>query len=271
MTASHKYRAYTHTNPAYPHPQFHNYTRKTVEGLSAGLLFIWLFGDVSNLLGTILTNQLPTQKLTGAYFVILEIVLVAQFIWYKGQAKTGVEEEVKPLLSTSDNIGAATEGDMEEGSPPSTPGRRKGYGTGGISNGVAISVAVLGLVCCFGVGDATPLGGVVGRAMGVVTTDIPLPLCDAQPELDGGVRTLGAVLAWSSGLLYFFSRIPQILENHRTRSTEALSLYLFFFTVMGNLTYGLAIFLRFPPIDERFFETVLPYVVGSVGVLAFDL
>jgi len=52
-------------------PQLHlNFERKSVEGLSLGLLILWTFGDVANLAGTYLANQLPPQRVTAIYFLI---------------------------------------------------------------------------------------------------------------------------------------------------------------------------------------------------------
>ena len=40
---------------------FLNYRRKTTDGLSLPFLLLWLTGDVTNLVGSILTAQLPFQ------------------------------------------------------------------------------------------------------------------------------------------------------------------------------------------------------------------
>lgn len=69
----------------------------------------------------------------------------------------------------------------------------------------------------------------------------------------------------------FPSRIPQILENARKKSVEGLSIALFFCTILGNLTYGASILMRHPPLDTHFYASTLPYIVGSLGVLMFDL
>jgi uncharacterized protein with PQ loop repeat len=45
------------------------------------------------------------------------------------------------------------------------------------------------------------------------------------------------LLGWGSAILYCASRIPQIMQNFRNESVEGLSLIMFVFSVVGNLTY----------------------------------
>ncbi len=40
----------------------------------------------------------------------------------------------------------------------------------------------------------------------VAAHDADLPLCDAKPNVGRDVFILGSVMAWASGLLYFYSR-----------------------------------------------------------------
>jgi uncharacterized protein with PQ loop repeat len=96
-------------------------------------------------------------------------------------------------------------------------------------------------------------------------------ICNESPNLTLGQKIFGSIMAWSSGLLYFCSRIPQILENKRNRSVEGLSILLFICTILGNLFYGLSILTRFPPIDTKFFTGTLPYLIGSIGTFIFDI
>ena len=64
-------------------PQFvENYKRGSVEALSKWFLIIWLSGDVTNLVGAILTNQLPTQQYTAMLFVSLDVLMVGQYGYY---------------------------------------------------------------------------------------------------------------------------------------------------------------------------------------------
>ncbi|KAI8149002.1 PQ loop repeat-domain-containing protein [Fennellomyces sp. T-0311] len=51
------------------------------------------------------------------------------------------------------------------------------------------------------------------------------------------LHVLPQVLGYASALLYCCSRVPQIMQNFRTESVEGLSLWMFVFSVAGNVTY----------------------------------
>ncbi|KAJ3279907.1 PQ loop repeat-containing protein 2 [Borealophlyctis nickersoniae] len=204
------------------------------------------------------------MRLTGAYFCMMSCVCLTQYYWYK---KPTSSPSLSSPLEADPLLGPREGGPVNEHAADSEVGleveqRKSGYG--------AIDRRLLGVAVVLCVASSAegipviPMNGWAGL-------DVQRPLCDAIPELSSMTVTLGSILAWVSGTLYFFSRIPQILENHRNRSTEALSLALFFYTILGNLTYGLSIMLRLPKIDAAFFSSVLPYIIGSIGILVFDL
>jgi uncharacterized protein with PQ loop repeat len=213
-------------------PQFyHNYTRKNVDGLSFGLLGIWLLGDISNLSGTILTQQLPIQKYIAMYFLSMDVFIILQYTWYS---------KFYPKLNDihHDDSDEDTLEEEDEETPliiSSSPILQKNF----------VSIVVF-LGC---------MTAVLGEPTGYFRS----------PSL-----ILGYILAWMSGLFYFTSRIPQILENYRLKSLKGLSIFLFICTISGNLFYGLSILLRQPALDEKFYFATFPYLVGSMGVLVFD-
>ena len=61
----------------------------------------------------------------------------------------------------------------------------------------------------------------------------------------------------------------QILKNIKRGSVEGLSPIMFFCAVMGNLTYAGGILIRAR--NEAAVIKALPYLVGSIGTLCFDL
>jgi hypothetical protein len=48
---------------------------------------------------------------------------------------------------------------------------------------------------------------------------------------------LPQLLGWTSAVLYVGSRIPQIVKNHRQKSTEGLSIGMFLCAVLGNVLF----------------------------------
>ena len=95
-------------------------------------------------------------------------------------------------------------------------------------------------------------------------------ICGQLPNTSRQVEILGYTLAWLSGILYFFSRIPQIHTNYKLKNVDGLSISLFVLTLSANISYALGILIRFPRVDEKFFASTLPFVIGSAGTLIFD-
>lgn len=66
-------------------PQIHVACRdgKVDQALSLGFLLCWIAGDLTNLIGCYLTNQLPIQTVTAISYVNMDIILISQFVYYK--------------------------------------------------------------------------------------------------------------------------------------------------------------------------------------------
>ncbi|KAF6265789.1 PQ loop repeat-domain-containing protein [Scenedesmus sp. NREL 46B-D3] len=65
-------------------PQYvRNYKTKSAEALSPWFLASWLLGDTTNLLGCLLQGQqLPTTTYTAMYFVMADVFMMMQYIYY---------------------------------------------------------------------------------------------------------------------------------------------------------------------------------------------
>uniref|UniRef100_A0A1I7YC28 PQ loop repeat protein n=1 Tax=Steinernema glaseri TaxID=37863 RepID=A0A1I7YC28_9BILA len=61
---------------------YQNYRLKQCEGLSIMFILFWLIGDLSNLIGTMLTAQQPIQKIIGFYYLLADVILLAQHAYY---------------------------------------------------------------------------------------------------------------------------------------------------------------------------------------------
>ncbi|KAJ3369834.1 hypothetical protein GGF31_004906 [Allomyces arbusculus] len=276
-------------------PQFKlNYQRKSVEGLSWGLFAVWTLGDLCNTAGAFLTQQFATQRWTGVYFLFTEFLCLAQILYYTriyprlypsppppppshhpagephvrhahdmfvpphshphphpkpGRPRTATEST--PLLRDLMD---------EDGATPTTT--ITPYKSAGVPVAVALLCALSRAVV------AMPVGPVVGMVM---KGEAP-PLCNAAPDLPPHIVSLGSVLAWCSGLFYFFSRVPQIRTNYELQSVAGISLSLFGITLAANVLYGLSVVPRLDEIasTQKFVASTLPYLVGSVGTLVFD-
>lgn len=60
-----------------------NYRLQSADGLALPFLANWLAGDSTNLVGCLLTHQLPFQTYLATYFVWIDTCLLAQYIYYE--------------------------------------------------------------------------------------------------------------------------------------------------------------------------------------------
>ncbi|KAG7092564.1 hypothetical protein E1B28_008912 [Marasmius oreades] len=72
-----------------------NYQRHSCEGLALPFLANWLLGDFSNLVGCILTHQLPFQTWLATYFVFVDCALVGQYAYYQWWLKPPLQTHIK--------------------------------------------------------------------------------------------------------------------------------------------------------------------------------
>jgi uncharacterized protein with PQ loop repeat len=107
--------------------------------------------------------------------------------------------------------------------------------------------------------------------LGFVTFTVAAPVDDV-PDDNDTAEWVGLVFAWVCCLFYLTSRLPQILENHRRRSTQGINIALFTAALCGNLFYTIGI-LTNPlanNVDTRreFLLNALPYLLGSAGYIS---
>lgn len=76
-----------------------------------------------------------------------------------------------------------------------------------------------------------------------------IPICDARINFSNFAMIFGYSMSWASGLFYFFSRVPQLMQNHERKSVKGLSKLLFVLTIFGikriNLLFRKLILWRF--------------------------
>lgn len=225
-----------------------NYRNKSVEGLSLPFLCNWLLGDVTNMIGCILTNQLPFQIYLSVYFCIVDLGLFFQYFYYarlQAQLMTNEEPIEIPRLRRNYNYNTF-------------PARKHQR----VSSMVFV-VLIFTFRSTSTISSSlstSPSGHLYSR---LLSTD------DIEPTF---VTFLGRLMAWSCTVLYLTSRMPQIWKNYSRRSVEGLSICMFIFAALGNLTYTTSIFAN-PKAesDPNYLREAVPYILGSVGTLAFDV
>jgi uncharacterized protein with PQ loop repeat len=92
---------------------------------------------------------------------------------------------------------------------------------------------------------------------------------DDIPEGGDASEWVGHIFAWICCAFYLTSRLPQILENHRRKSTKGINISLFTAALCGNLFYTIGILTNPHAHNDsarkEFLLNALPYLLGSAG------
>ena len=177
----------------------------TSESLSLLFLANWLSGDFANLLGCVLTGQMPFQTYLAIYFVLIDTSLFVQSVYFQQQLQNiGAEEividEETPLLN---------------------------------DNHTALGMAAATFIFLTSFTSSTP----ALEEFMTVTTAIENPV-------ETNSYYLGRFFAWLCTFLYLTSRMPQIYLNFKRKSCAGLAMVMFFFALMGNLFTTAAILVK---------------------------
>ncbi|KAF9081650.1 hypothetical protein BGX23_000608, partial [Mortierella sp. AD031] len=115
-----------------------------------------------------------------------------------------------------------------------------------------------------------------GRAFSRRGLDDSDTILDGEPSpTDPNIVQLGRIFAWICTVFYLSSRMPQLWKNFTRKSVQGLSILMFFWAAMGNLSYTLSILNSAdavnPETRRKFLLEAVPYVLGSSGTLMFDV
>jgi len=233
-------------------PQIYaNYKRQTVEAISGLFLLSWLLGDATNLIGCILTEQLPTQLYTAIYFIFIDMIMLTQYAYYKGCKR--------------DRDYFLTEAQLVDYAGDSSPPLQKKSGKSDTLRQFSF-VIFLGLGSLYYITTSSQSISIPGRVL-LANDD---RLCDEVAEISEDAALVGSVSAWLSGALYFTARFPQIWTNYQRKATEGLSLAMFASSTAANILYTLSIVIpksTWSMDSSQFYENTFPYLLGSGGTI----
>ncbi|KAI5867590.1 PQ-loop-domain-containing protein [Durotheca rogersii] len=257
-----------------------NYRAQSAEGLSMAFLAVWLFGDIANLSGSLVTGLAPTAAALAAYFCLSDVILISQSLYYKAmnarrirrRARSAVSEtlEDEPLLrprrpssvglpgshrrhsvhrteSSLDPIKRIVTGEDE--TPDSNP-----WFHNTVSVAAVYVVGATGWFISYKMGAWENSGGDNGAS---------------TPAGESPTAVIGEVLGYASALCYLCARIPQIVKNYQEKSCEGLALLFFLLSLTGNLTYGLSVFSYSS--EPAYVIKAIPWLLGSFGTIVEDL
>ncbi|MBW0527812.1 hypothetical protein O181_067527 [Austropuccinia psidii MF-1] len=263
-----------------------NYKTKSIEGLSFYFLLNWILGDLSNLIGCLLTNQLKFQRNLAIYFISIDLILILQFLIYKNKNNSTTTN----ITSNITTINSSSSSNLTSNHQPTSNLHSKS-----ISNSNSItnlkpnlnrSTAPLTLLSLFTFFKFNLIyknhnilhhhlnSQFVSQAwIDSSLNNAPDSSFNSSNSFNSNWKIiLGRTSAWSCCLLYLTSRLPQIWKNYRRQSVQGLSILLFVMAFFGNLTYLISI-LTSPLIksNPNHLINLIPYLLGSGGTLSFDL
>lgn len=217
-------------------PQFYQACKTGIMDRALSIYFLlgWLGGDLLNLIGSFLANQLPLQVYTAVYYVLADLVMLSLYCYYK--AKNQGRGFVAPI-----NVACLF-----------------------CLLGAASTVPLLGRAP----GLASDSTAFRGRSLLSAGLEEPESKPFTRSEIIG--FTIGSV----SSVLYLCSRLPQIYTNYQRKSTAGVSYSLFALVMLGNLLYGASVLLKNPEPGQSEGDYVLhhlPWLIGSLGVLSLDV
>ncbi|KIK92407.1 hypothetical protein PAXRUDRAFT_147397 [Paxillus rubicundulus Ve08.2h10] len=82
-----------------------NIRQQSCESLAWPFLLNWMLGDASNLIGCLLTHQLPFQTYLATYFCMVDCCIISQYIYYGGGPKTAPIAYARPRSRTTSSVG----------------------------------------------------------------------------------------------------------------------------------------------------------------------
>ena len=229
-------------------------------------------GDITNLIGCLLTQQVQTQLFTAIYFCVIDSMMVGQHMYYNppwkkekaGGGSKSVNAMLLPIicvaampLFVSAAYGGGGFGEMADSTATvvATGGGRGGFGTvGGMDVGVGAGAG-------YSAPAAAPLhhhsssggrvllsydDGAMPSRSSLSSTNIGGggdpggtewygPHTDPKWSWATKNGMIGYVCGWVSGILYFTSRIPQIRLNFKRKTCDGLNPVMF---IMVSVQYS---------------------------------
>lgn len=223
---------------------------KSAEGIAIGFISIWFLGDLFNLVGALWAGLLPEVIFLAVWFCLADFLMIASFFYYS---------KIYPKHHHRKPSGLRAHSTSSHGSEHAPLLRRRSS----TLTDIALDPEDHGLFTRY----VLPILFVIGAGfMGFLFSDKSGSSGDAPAlKIELGPQVVG----YMSALLYLGARIPQIIQNHKRRSVEGLSLLFFMFSTLGNLTYaGQILFYRS---DTDYVVLNMSWLLGSLGTILEDV
>ena len=232
---------------------------------------IWLLGDVSNLLGAVLTRQAGWQVVVAGYYVFMDVLMDFQYFWYTYRKSPGRGELVRYDSGMERRGNGSGDGVFVGVSPPNGTSARSTHTEDKKSDTKALDTSArprdgqtpsrdvstsfskeketLGSFNRTIQRQGTSSLGSSPRTLLLVSmlcvvlaraSPLQLQIKDDLPATSLS-EIIGRTSSWCSTVLYLGSRLPQIYKNFSRRSTQGLSPALFLAAFLGNFFYSASV------------------------------
>ncbi|EGN98249.1 hypothetical protein SERLA73DRAFT_183181 [Serpula lacrymans var. lacrymans S7.3] len=224
-----------------------NYQLQSGEGLSLLFVYVWLLGDLCNLVGAVMGELLPTVILLGLYYTVCDSILLLQVYYYRAKRRRAT------AISSLDTEDFPTEAShlLDTSAISNHASRLDSMKKRTLRYAAAVIFVIGAGVMAYFISDSLSNG-------------TESPHSQKKEALDWKIQIIG----WTSAVSYLGARIPQILKNLKTRC-EGLSPALFLFAIMGNITYALSICVA--STDREYLIKNASWLAGSALTVFLDI
>lgn len=241
---------------------------KSADGVSLGFILIWFFGDLANLLGSFIGHLRPSVALLALWFCFSDALLVVSYLYYKRLAtvKSLINFSTRSRVSSPLGSSAGSIANVERNGPEQSA---QDANTPLLHEDNFISTPAI-TTSAANRGNWLLSTGIPSVFVIVVAT-LSYFISDSAggSDSDASPNSKAEFLGYLSAVLYLAARIPQVVQNHRRRSVEGLSMGFFTLSIIGNLTYaGQVIVYRS---DKDWLLKYIPWLLGSLGTILEDL
>ncbi|ODQ68054.1 hypothetical protein NADFUDRAFT_44729 [Nadsonia fulvescens var. elongata DSM 6958] len=250
--------------------QWHNKDQGDIVAIK--LLFVWLLGDIINVIGSIWAGLLPQAVILAFWFLFVDFVMILQYgiRWSSKYPEMTMFEKLKLVIS------AAIEGDKfqnpnepllnrsNSGSLSSLSGTFSFHETNTDFQPFYLNSNLTGLEKII----RSILTLLVSGIIGYLVTSYYRSYFFIGPYTDS-INIGPQVLGYTTALIYLVIPIPQILVNQESKTVQGVSQYFHIMSMLGSITFAVQI-VTFDQ-EEKYILTNLPWLVYSLGSIIEDM
>ncbi|KAK1985697.1 hypothetical protein LZ30DRAFT_747015 [Colletotrichum cereale] len=207
-----------------------NYRLKSADSLSMAFLFIWLLGDVTNLMGGLANHIAPASIAVTCYLCFSDTTLICQCLYYNSKQRidspssstTVQPHDRQPLLGPSLSARDPSASDQPQGIDSESVITLQDDKKIPVQAVRTLHDWRFNLACILAVQLLGVTGWFVLRTVGLLGGDKP-PGSVSITDIQGISESFGSALGVVGAICYLCARIPQIIKNYRGKSCEASS------------------------------------------------